>query len=103
MAQRPLLGGFQGRVLEDAFQLAQQREAGAGGDEVLDDPGVLAARAVELVRIVLVLGHRVVDFDGQGIGFRGAQLRGLFLDVLRQALADIGGELGHHVGKRLNG
>ncbi|MCY1431654.1 hypothetical protein D9M71_476280 [compost metagenome] len=100
MAQRALDGGLLGGVLQNAFQLAEQREARARRDEVLDHAGILAAWAVELVGVVLVLGHRVINGDGQRIGFRCAQLRGFLLHVGRQAFADVGGELRHRVGKR---
>ncbi|MNP54481.1 hypothetical protein D3C76_1490390 [compost metagenome] len=102
MAQWTLDGRFLCCVFQDGLQLAQQRKPGTRADEVLNHPSVLAAGAVQLVGVVLVFGHGVVDGNGQRIGLRSAQLGGLFLHVGRQALADIGRKLGQHVGQRLN-
>ncbi|MPM63352.1 hypothetical protein SDC9_110232 [bioreactor metagenome] len=102
VAQGAPFGGAERGGAQDVFQLAEQGEACASADEILDDAGVLTARTVQLVGSLLVVGHGQVDGLRQRIRFERPQLGELVLDVVRQTLADVCGEFRHDFGEFRN-
>ena len=102
VAQRGLEGGLYDRVLEKAFQLIDEGEAGAALHPELQNAGVLAGGAVKLDGQLLVAEHGVIDHLGQGFGLFFAQLLELCDHVIRELLAGVADELCHHVGHFLD-
>jgi DNA-binding transcriptional LysR family regulator len=69
VAQRAFPGGPGGGALQDLLEVAEQGEVGAGGQEVLDHAGVLAAGAIQLVGGFLGIAVNWV-LEGHGILLR---------------------------------